>query len=237
MRNAFPLLLTLSLAAALCPRAGAVLTMGTLSDDGTGGAAASQRAPGGTKDSKPQPQKAAPEKKPAPKKAVKKTWKRAGKKAFRKKKKKAGGPASAYKFSDVDGAAVYKLDRNGNPITGPSAHKRKPSAKKKERPSHKKTRGKPWTRKKTAGKAARKKASAYKFSDVDGAAVYKLDRNANPIVRKTRKQKKGRYGKKGGAASGARAPAGAAAKLEPAKPLDYQEPPAGQAGQQPNGGQ
>ncbi len=230
MRNAFSLLLILSLAAALCPPAGAVLTMGTISNNGASGGTAAQQAPAGTKGSKPEPTKAAPKKNPAQKKAVKKT----GKKAFRKKKKRAAGTASGYKFSNVDGAAVYKLDRNANPITGSSAHKRKPAARKKGRPGHKKTRGKSWARKKTARKTVRKKASAYKFSDVDGAAVYKLDRNANPIVKKTGKPKKGRYGKKGRAAKNV---TGAAAKLEPAKPLDYQEPPAGQDGQQTNGGQ
>lgn len=227
MRNAPRLLLTLALSAALCPPAGAVLTMGTLSGDGSQGGAAARQAPAGTQDKKPDPPKAAAKKKPA----VKKTVKRAGKKLFRKKKKTAVRPVSSYKFSAVDGNSVYKLDRNANPIMPSSSHKRKKTVKKRKHPAHKKAAGKTKWRKTTAGKTA-VRASGYKFSDVDGSSVYKLDRNANPIVHKARKAKKGRYAKKAGTKKSGTP--GSAAALQPRKPLNYTEPPAGQDG---NGGQ
>jgi len=91
-------------------------------------------------------------------------------------KKKKAAPVSEYKFSAVETAPAYKFDKDSVPIT---KDKKKAASKAAKKPA-----------KKGAKKAAKKPVSEYKFDAVEKVPTYKMDKNADPIVKPAKKAKK-----------------------------------------------
>ncbi len=91
-------------------------------------------------------------------------------------KKKKAAPVSEYKFDAVEAMPAYKFDKDSAPITK-DKKKAAPKAAKK-------------TAKKGPKKAAKKPVSEYKFDAVEKVPTYKMDKNADPIIKPAKKAKK-----------------------------------------------